>query len=135
MGSKLTIKQEKFAKAYVTNDGNGVKAVEAAGYNTTDYMTKAAIASENLNKPKIAEAVQRERMKISEDPEFSPEALAYRLKRIADEAEADRERNVARQTLMDIAKLAGHLVDKTQDVSKLTDEQLQDELERLRKQG
>lgn len=48
---KLTKKQKDFIRYYLET-GNGVKAALKA-YNTNDYMTAHAIASENLQKPTI----------------------------------------------------------------------------------
>ena len=53
---KLTIKQKKFVKAYVANDGNGTKAA-LESYNTVDEKTASVIASENLEKPSVKEAI------------------------------------------------------------------------------
>lgn len=49
----LTLKQKAFAEAYVTNGGVGVRAAQVARYDSTDYNTLAAIASENLKNPKV----------------------------------------------------------------------------------
>ena len=49
---KLTVKQTKFVKEYVKNDGNGTKAALAA-YNTTSEDVARSISSENLAKPSI----------------------------------------------------------------------------------
>ncbi len=51
----LTIKQRRFVRAYVQS-GNGTEAALAA-YHTTDPSTAHAIATENLQKPAIQEAV------------------------------------------------------------------------------
>lgn len=58
---KLTVKQAKFVKA----KAEGKTGVEAAmlAYETSDYNTAAVIASENLNKPNIQEAVQESMVK------------------------------------------------------------------------
>lgn len=53
--SGLTGKQTAFIEEYF-KDFNGVKAAERAGYNG-GYFTLAAIASENLKKPKIAKRI------------------------------------------------------------------------------
>lgn len=55
---KLTIKQKKFVKAYIANDGNGRDAAKAAYDVKTDGVA-ASIASENLNKPNIREAIEQ----------------------------------------------------------------------------
>jgi phage terminase small subunit len=133
MSSKLTIKQEKFAKAYVANGGNGKAAAEVAGYATESENCLRVIASENLTKPNVAQAVHRERMKLQDDPDFSPEAIAARLKSYESALANDANFKAAAEVAMNQAKLAGHLVDKTQNVNNLSDEQLQEELEKLRK--
>lgn len=55
---KVTIKQKKFVKAYIANDGNGTKAALEA-YNTVDEKTASVIASENLEKPNIKLAIEQ----------------------------------------------------------------------------
>lgn len=56
MSKGLTKKQKGFVKDYLET-GNGVESA-LANYDTTDYSTAGAIASENLNKPKIVNAIQ-----------------------------------------------------------------------------
>lgn len=55
MSDKLTSKQKKFIAAY---NGNGVEAARIAGYKGND-KTLSVVASENLAKPYIAEAIQK----------------------------------------------------------------------------
>ncbi len=56
--NRLTEKQRKFVEAYMGKaEGNGVEAARLAGYKGNDN-TLAAIASENLRKPKIASAIE-----------------------------------------------------------------------------
>lgn len=50
---ELTPKQDKFLKRYLET-GNGTRAALEA-YDTDDYKTAGAIASENLKKPSIME--------------------------------------------------------------------------------
>lgn len=57
MEKKLTRKQSKFVKEYIET-GNGTQSA-LDSYDTDDYMTAAAIASENLNKPQIQFAIQQ----------------------------------------------------------------------------
>lgn len=54
---KLTIKQKKFVKAYVANDGNGQEAVKAV-YDVANDNVARNIASENLTKPNVKEAIE-----------------------------------------------------------------------------
>lgn len=53
----LTIKQKKFVKAYIDNDGNGTQAALAT-YDTTDYDTANQIAIENLQRPTVKQAIE-----------------------------------------------------------------------------
>ena len=85
---KLTIKQKKFVKAYVANDGNGKQAYKEA-YGVTNDNTAAAEASTTLNKPNVKQAIDKalERQGITIDVAIAPIAealnhkqLDYRLK-------------------------------------------------------
>ena len=80
---KLTVKQTKFVKEYVKNDGNGTKAA-LASYDTKDYETANAIAVENLQKPSIKQAIEQalEKHEITMDAAVKP---------IADGLKASRE--------------------------------------------
>lgn len=53
---KLTKKQKGFVEDYIKT-GNGTKAA-LAHYNTSDYKTASVIASENLDKPSIQDALE-----------------------------------------------------------------------------
>ena len=56
MGKRgLTKKEKGFVKDYVKT-GNGVKSI-LNNYDTTDYKTAGVMASENLDKPRIQEAI------------------------------------------------------------------------------
>ena len=56
MATKLTKKQKTFVKEYAKT-GNGVQAA-LKSYDTEDYATAGVIAVENLEKPKIQNALQ-----------------------------------------------------------------------------
>ncbi len=73
---KLTLKQRVFLKEYIKHR-NGTKAVMIA-YCTNDPNTAGAIASENLRKPKISDAIE----KIMNLEGLSLQSLASRLKDI-----------------------------------------------------
>lgn len=53
----LTVKQKKFVKEYVATDGNGQKAAKAA-YDVKSDSVARTVASENLTKPNIKEAIE-----------------------------------------------------------------------------
>ena len=52
----LTVKQSRFVTEYI-KDGNGSRAAKEAGYNAKPEVLPV-IASENLNKPNIREAIE-----------------------------------------------------------------------------
>lgn len=53
---ELTPKQSAFIREYIANGGNGTKAAQVA-YDTNSYNSAQSIASQNLDKPVIAEAL------------------------------------------------------------------------------
>ena len=57
MARGLTKKQKGFVKDYVRTNKNGVQSA-LKNYNTNDYSTAGMIASDNLKKPKIQEAIK-----------------------------------------------------------------------------
>jgi phage terminase small subunit len=58
-GNKLTVKQYKFVKGVVSGK-NGSQAVKEAGYKAKDALNRAVVASENIKKPYIQEAIREE---------------------------------------------------------------------------
>jgi phage terminase small subunit len=62
--SKLTIKQDKFVKAYLLNGGNAAQAAISAGYSEN---TARSIGQENLTKPDIKKAIEKHQRKSNED--------------------------------------------------------------------
>lgn len=61
---KLTKKQRGFVKDYVISE-NGTQAAKK-NYNVGNDLTAAVIASENLNKPYIAEAIENLKKSIAD---------------------------------------------------------------------
>ena len=85
---KLTVKQAKFVKEYVKNDGNGTKAALKA-YDAKDETVASSIATENLRKPYIMDELLKaaRRQGITEEKIIQPvvdalndEQLDMRLK-------------------------------------------------------
>lgn len=71
-GLKLTAKQERFVEEYV-KDNNATQAAIRAGYS---QKTAEVIASENLRKPKVRDAIAKQREKISKQVEY--DTVAWR---------------------------------------------------------
>lgn len=78
----LTIKQKKFVKAYVANDGNGTRAALAA-FDTTDYATANVMAQELLQKPSIRDSIEAAlvRHEITMDAAIKPIAEGLKAER------------------------------------------------------
>jgi len=77
---KLTKKQQDFVDDYVIN-GNGTRAAQKA-YDVNKYETAAVIATENLNKPNVAEAVEAGRLSLKEalaKQGVTPEKIAEKV--------------------------------------------------------
>lgn len=64
---KLTMKQAKFVKGIADGKTNTQSALEA--YDTDSYDTAAVIATENLRKPNIQDAIEIARVKLNITPE------------------------------------------------------------------
>lgn len=75
----LTLKQKAFAEAYVTNGGIGVRAAKTARYDSEDYNTLAAIASENLKNPKVRRYIDQ----IMRESAMSADEVLFQLSEIA----------------------------------------------------
>jgi len=74
MKNKLTPKQEKFYKRYISNDFNGVEACKFAGYKGTD-ATLAVVANQNLRKPNIMKAIAESQKRDSKKLNITRETL------------------------------------------------------------
>lgn len=64
---KLTEKQKRFVREYKINGGNGTQAAIKAGYSE---KTARKIASENVTKPDIIEALENEEKKQREKHDY-----------------------------------------------------------------
>lgn len=78
----LTLKQKKFVKYYIQT-GNGPEAAELAGYGG-DAASLKSIASENLSKPTIQEAIKRLCDPIADAEEVLARLTKYSRSSIAD---------------------------------------------------
>ncbi|HZS47239.1 MAG TPA: terminase small subunit [Blastocatellia bacterium] len=101
MPRRLTIKQQKFVKEYIENDGNGTKAALAV-YETSEPTVANAIATENLQKPSIREKIDEALASL----EITPNWVLNRHKTIAEKQE-DKDPMVSERALENIGKIAG----------------------------
>lgn len=110
--AELTPKQDKFLKSYLET-GNGTKAALEA-YDTTDYKTAGAIASENLKKPSIME-----KFKAAQDIAHST------IVSLATGAENEAVRLNAAKDIMD--RTEGRATQKTEVEARVFIEQISEE--------
>ena len=80
MASQLTPKQQRFVGEYLI-DLNATQAAVRAGYSE---KTANRIASENLSKPVIQEAIQEQMQKRSERTEITQDYVLCGLKEVAE---------------------------------------------------
>lgn len=104
----LTHKQEQFVQEYVANGGNGTQAALAV-YNTTDPNTAHVIASENLQKPTVAERATelslQLRTKFADMISTTPAiAIAFSSAQRDAESEDLQTRVAGRKWLLEFAK-------------------------------
>ncbi len=78
--SKLTPKQQMFVKEYQI-DRNATQAAIRAGYSE---KTAYSIGQENLNKPEIAEALDKQTQEIADKIDISAQDVLQSIKDIRD---------------------------------------------------
>lgn len=100
---KFTLKQEMFINEYMI-DGNGKRACIAAGYS---HLTAGAIADENLNKPYIAEEIQKRREVLAKKYEIKREFIVEQLLEIIRLSRNDQDRASALKGLDLLNKMSG----------------------------
>lgn len=119
--SQLTPRQERFVQEYLI-DLNATQAAARAGYS---QKTAKAIGSRLLTNVAIAAAVNKGRSKQAERLEITAAGITTRLIAIADKAEKMKGSsglNVARQSMMDVAKLNGLVVETHENVTRSPEE-------------
>lgn len=117
----LTPRQQRFVDEYLI-DLNATQAAIRAGYSA---KTARSVGSENLTKPDIAAAINRTMGQRAEKLEITAASITARLMQIADKAQAidgPRGLNVARQSVMDVAKLNGLIVETHETLSRSPEE-------------
>jgi hypothetical protein len=121
---QLTLKQRRFAEAYAKT-GNGTKAARLAGYQADDE-TLSVIAYENLRKPHLAVAVERETARVQRETDFSTGRVRRRLDALSHAAEGAEQFGVAVRAEELLGKAAGMFVDQSLSITaNLSGEHLQ----------
>ena len=112
--SQLTIKQEKFCRAFVGSaDGNASEAYRIA-YNTAKCSpsTINRKAKAEIDKGKIAARIDELRADIAQHEDITIEEITGGLRRCAAAAAGAGQHSAAAQALVALAKLGGLMVEK-----------------------
>lgn len=132
----MTPKQEAFAREYVI-DRNATRAAKRAGYSEATAYSAGQRLLKNVD---VRAAIQRTEAACAERVELTVASVTAKLLAIAEKAEtldSAPGMNVARQSLMDAAKLNGLVVETTEQVVRSPEERaarlaaLRNERERL----
>lgn len=121
MADELTPKQEAFAREYVI-DRNGKQAAIRSGYSPA---TAEQQASRLLSNVKVRAFINRLEVKYAEKAELTVAGITTRLLAIADKGEkleGAQGLSVARQSLMDAAKLNGLVVETSESIVRSPEE-------------
>lgn len=112
---KLTPKQKAFVREYKTNGGNGTQAAIKAGYseNTADV-----IATENLRKPSIREALEKEEKKLQEKYEYTIDDMVRELDDVKCKSDAEKNRQAQIKAIELKGKAFGLFVEKQETTLK-----------------
>ena len=114
--SKLTIKQEKFARQYVGPCEGNASAAYRAAYRA-DNMTDNVIhvkACELLKNGKVSVKVEELKALAAEAQAITIEEITGGLRRVAEAASGAGQHSAAAQALVALAKLGGLMVEKRQ---------------------
>ena len=110
---KLTIKQELFARHYVTNGGNASEAYrQAYSAEKMNNSTIAVKAHELLKNGKVTEMVERVKSEAQSFQAITFEEIGGYLRRAVDGAAAAGQHGAASQAAVALGKLAGLYVEK-----------------------
>lgn len=126
MSSKLTIKQEKFSQEYVINGGNASeayrKAYDAKG---SKEHTINCRAYDMMQRGEIADRIKQIQIEANKRYQISMDKLTKRLVHYIEDGELPltkkskrmRDPDLARRSVMDLAKLHGFLRNTDEPIS------------------
>ena len=135
----LTKKQDGFVRDVLRPKISGAQAI-LNNYDTTDIVTARSMATENLTKPAIRNAIQAELDRLAGlGLKITAEAIEAGIVEISQKGHnADTLRLKAFELLAEIKKMksnnlvldtsAARLADRSRDLTKLSDDELLDEL-------
>ena len=123
----LTQKQEKFVAEFLSNGEIASQAFIDAGYAATTENSIYASSSKLLRTAKVAAAIASrkagslaKKRKRSERLEVDQDWLVSELVATIEDARTDRQHNVVRNCIMDIGKVCGLIISKSELNASLT---------------
>lgn len=117
----LNLKQQRFVEEYLL-DLNATQAAIRAGYSAP---TAKQQGSRLLTCVDVRAAIERHRLAVAERMEITAAGITNRLLNIADKSEKLENApgmSVARQALMDVAKINGLVVEMSETISRSPEE-------------
>ena len=112
---KLTPKQKAFVREYKKNGGNGTQAAIKAGYSE---KTARKIASENVTKPVIREALAQEEKKLQEKYEYTIDDMVRELDDVKMKADVEQNRQAQIKAIELKGKAFGLFIDRQEITGK-----------------
>jgi hypothetical protein len=112
LNRRLTEKQKRFIKEHARL-GNGTEAARRAGYSTSSDEVTRQQAAENLTKPHIIAALEREREIVQRETDYSSGRVRARLDALSHGAEQAEQYGVAVRAEELLGKAAGMFVDQS----------------------
>lgn len=117
MTEKLTKKQRAFIKEYKANGGNGTQAAIKAGYSE---HTADVIATENLRKPSISEALAKEEKKMQEKYQYTLDDMVRELNDALASSAEEHNRSAQLKAIELKGKAFGLFVDRVEQNTNIT---------------
>lgn len=112
---KMTPKQRAFVREYKLNGGNGTQAAIKAGYSEN---TAEVIATENLRKPIIKEALEKEEKKLQEKYEYTLDEMVKEINGVQQNANIEKNRPIELKAIELKGKAFGLFVEKQETTVK-----------------
>lgn len=113
----LTLKERRFSKEYIKNNGNGTQAVIDAGYKVKNRNMAGVIARQNIKKDKVQKSIRDELKKIGLDESYISSKALKATEAINDTTVQNATLSEGLKALEFVARLHG-LMDKNKTITK-----------------
>ena len=103
---QCTIKQWRFAKAYIENGGNGSQAARDAGYSGSDTAMRVR-GAENVARRNVQDAIDRITQWNADAAQVTPEYVVGQFLSLVDRARTDGDHANTNRALENLARTLG----------------------------